>query len=81
MSHKIDESKAKMPSRVMTGRRMIKSSAKEITPDNVMDVLLKAISDHELNRSEIDYLYKYYRGNQPILNRVKDVRPKSATRL
>lgn len=81
MSHKIDESKAKMPSRVMTGRRMIKSSVKEITSDNVMDVLLKAKNDHDINRSEIDYLYKYYRGNQPILNRVKDVRPEICNKI
>ena len=81
MSHKIDESKAKMPSRVMTGRRVIKSSVKEITPDNVMDVLLKAKNDHDLNRSEIDYLYQYYKGNQPILNRVKDVRPEICNKI
>lgn len=30
---------------------------------------------HEHNASEIDYLYKYYKGNQPILNKIKEVRP------
>ena len=33
------------------------------------------MSVHLTNSSEIDYLYRYYRGNQPILQRVKQVRP------
>lgn len=35
----------------------------------------KAISIHNQNRREIDYLYHYVGGDQPILYRVKDVRP------
>src|SRR5690554_4960881 len=33
------------------------------------------MSVHLTNSSDIDYLYRYYRGNQPILQRVKRVRP------
>ena len=46
-----------------------------ITFDNVLTVLTKAMSVHSLNRSEIDYLWKYYKGDQPILYRKKEVRP------
>lgn len=53
------------------GRRQIFTSEHEITRENVMDVLGKAMSVHLLNRVEIQYLYDYVRGIQPILNRTK----------
>ena len=83
MAHKIDESKPKYLSqtRSMSGRRIIKTSVTEITDENVVDVLRKALAIHELNRSEIDYLWKYYRGDQPIRNRVKDVRPEICNKI
>lgn len=83
MAHQIDESKPKYLSqtRFMSGRRIIKTSVTEITDENVVDVLRKALATHDLNRSEIDYLWKYYRGDQPIRNRVKDVRPEMAMPL
>ena len=61
--------------KVMTGRRSIKTSEREITDSNVLDVLRKSLNTHILNRSEIDYLYRYYKGDQPILYRTKEVRP------
>ena len=83
MAHKIDESKPKYLSqtRFMSGRRIIKTSVTEITDENVVDVLRKALATHELNRSEIDYLWKYYRGDQPIRNRVKGVRPEICNKI
>lgn len=63
------------------GRRVIKSSVREISRENVVEVLLKALGDHETNRREIDYLWKYYRGEQPILRRTKDVRPEICNRI
>ena len=30
---------------------------------------------HAANRADMEYLYRYYKGDQPILARVKDVRP------
>ena len=75
MANQIDESKGLSQTRQMYGRRMIRSSVKEITEDNLLEVLQKALNVHALNRSEIEYLYDYYRGKQPILNRVKAVRP------
>lgn len=53
------------------GRRQIFTSEHEITRENVLDVLGKAMSVHLLNRQEIQYLYDYVRGIQPILNRTK----------
>jgi SPP1 family phage portal protein len=65
----------------MSGRRVIKTSVGEITRDNVVEVLQKALATHELNRSEIDYLWNYYRGKQPILHREKDVRPEICNKI
>lgn len=59
----------------MNGRRIIKSSVAAITEENVQDVLLRAMATHEINRSEIDYLWRYYKGDQPIRHRVKETRP------
>lgn len=57
------------------GRREIVTNIKEITPNNVVDVLKKALAPHTENSNEIHYLYNYYRGIHPILNRIKEVRP------
>ena len=57
------------------GRRKIKTDVKEITRENVCDVLGKALATHWANKGEIEYLYDYYKGRQPILQRVKEVRP------
>lgn len=81
MGNTIDTSKSSSETRQMNGRRVIKTSVKEITRDNVVDVLQKALGTHELNRSEIDYLWNYYRGKQPILNRVKEVRPEICNKI
>ena len=70
-----------MDTRTMYGRRVITTDVPEITVDNVVDVLRKAMVDHELNRSEIDYLWKYYKGNQPILTRTKTVRPEICNKI
>lgn len=57
------------------GRRKIFTDVSTITSKNVMEVLRKTLTVHWANKAEIDYLYRYYRGNQPILARVKEVRP------
>jgi len=59
----------------LSGRKVLYSNAKEITSANVLDVLDKVIKDFNNNQGEIDYLYKYYRGIQPVDNRVKKFRP------
>ena len=65
----------------MYGRRVITTDATEITSGNIIDELNKAFNTHNLNRSEIEYLWNYYRGKQPILQRVKTVRPEICNKI
>lgn len=57
------------------GRKIIISNQKTITKDNVVEELGKAMPVHNQNRRELDYLWHYVGGDQPILYRKKDVRP------
>ena len=57
------------------GRKVIYTDVEHVTRGNVVDVLQKAMTIHRVNRADIEYLYRYYKGDQPILGRVKDVRP------
>ena len=59
---------------VMTGRQVIYSAEKEVTRANLIDIFTAAYNVHQKNASDIDYLYNYYKGKQPILNRTKAVR-------
>lgn len=70
-----------MDSRVMFGRRVIYTDEAEITRKNIVGVLNKAMATHAANRNEIQYLYDYYRGKQPILGRTKDIRPEINNKL
>ena len=55
----------------LRGRRQILSSVEEVSDENVIDVLNKALAVHAENRREILFLKKYERGQQPILYRTK----------
>jgi len=57
--------------RNLRGRRQILSSATEITDENVIEVLNKALAIHQLNRKEELFLKNYEKGLQPILFRTK----------
>ena len=70
-----------MDTRTMYGRRLITTDVTEITAGNVVEVLEEAMKLHEKNRSEIDYLWKYYKGEQPILQRTKTVRPEILNKI
>ena len=70
-----------MDTRTMYGRRVITTDVAEITAENVVEVLEEAMKLHEKNRSEIDYLWKYLKGEQPILTREKTVRPEICNRI
>ena len=59
----------------LTGRRKIYTAKKRVTPENVVDVLGKALAVHRINRAEMSYLYDYYRGKQDIRLKDKIVRP------
>ncbi len=57
------------------GREVIYTNEDRIDRNNILKELGKSISAHNQNRKEIDYLYNYYKGNQPVLYREKQVRP------
>lgn len=57
------------------GRRVIYTKETEVTEGNILDVLSETRSDFDRNRSEAERLLKYFRGDQPILGRKKDIRP------
>lgn len=57
------------------GRRTLYTDIAEITRENVVGVIDSVMSDHLINKWDIEYLYNYYKGEQPILSRVKNIRP------
>lgn len=63
------------------GRREIVTAVEEITRDNLLEVLTQAIAVHDFNALQIDYLWRYMRGEQPILFRKKTVRPEICNRV
>lgn len=65
----------------INGRREINTSVAEITEENLINVLNEVLPLFEQNSSEIDYLYKYERGLQPILERHKEVRPEICNKV
>lgn len=53
------------------GRQRIILEYDEVTPQNVLEVLEKALEIHEENKSDCEYLIDYYLGKQDILNRTE----------
>lgn len=66
-----DNAYADMPPKQLHGRRQIFTNESEITDENLLEVLNKALVVHNRNRLEEVYLEKYLRGIQPILERIK----------
>ena len=58
----------------MNGRKRIYSNYSEINDANVLEVLGESLGTHKINATQIEYLYNYYTGNQPIFDRIKEVR-------
>lgn len=67
--------------RTLTGRTVIYTDVDVIDRSNVVEVLNKALETHDVNKNDIQYLYDYYKGKQPILERVKDIRPEINNKL
>lgn len=65
----------------MFGRKLILTDEKEINDGNVVGIVRNAYINHLINRNQIDYLYRYYRGEQPILVRTKPVRPEICNKI
>ena len=57
------------------GRTIIYTNQNRIDENNIVQELNNALVYHTQNATEIEYLDKYYRGDQPILYRKKEVRP------
>lgn len=63
------------------GREVIYTDESAITAANVLTVLQRSLGVHGRNRESIQYLYDYYKGNQPILNRTKTFRTDICNRI
>ena len=57
------------------GRTIIYTNQNRIDESNIVKELNNALAYHTQNATEIEYLDRYYRGDQPILYRKKEVRP------
>jgi SPP1 family phage portal protein len=57
------------------GRTIIYTNQNRIDENNIVKELSNALSIHQQNATEIEYLDRYYRGDQPILYRKKLNRP------
>lgn len=59
------------------GRRVLRYSLEkeDLTAEKIRDILPEVLREHEKNAREINYLYRYYKGYQPILQKEKNVRP------
>lgn len=63
------------------GRKAIYTRAERITRENVAQVMQKANSAFLSNQRQIQYLYNYYKGKQPVLQREKQIRPEICNRI
>lgn len=57
------------------GRNVYYTLYNNIDSSNIIDELGKALAIHKQNAMEIEYLERYYSGDQPILYRDKKIRP------
>lgn len=65
------------PQQFFFGRRKLTTSysKEELTPEKIIEILPSIMREHQKNVDEIEYLYNYYKGIQPIINKFKKVRP------
>ena len=59
---------------MFSGRKVIYTSTKDITRDNIATVMTNAMEIHQCNALACNALYKYYKGDQPIWNKTNDTR-------
>ena len=58
----------------LQGRQVIYTDIDDVNDSNVQAILERALPIHLKNQAQIQYLYDYYKGKQPILQRVKEFR-------
>ena len=60
----------------LIGRKKIHTDEVEVTRKNIATIVNTAMNgDHAANRNQMEYLFKYERGMQPIIDRQKQIRP------
>lgn len=57
---------------VLSGRKKIVLDFEEVTDKNVVDIIEASKPLHDANRHDIEYLYNYYKGIQPILGKTRE---------
>lgn len=62
-------------SRVFSGRTVITTGLKSVDDSNIAQAVNDAMGVHTANQQDIEYLYNYYKGEQPIRFREKEIRP------
>ena len=70
-----------LPESQLFGRVEVLTGVDEITRDNLQMVLSECLAVHWFNSAQIDYLYRFNRGMQPILGRKKQTRPEINNRV
>lgn len=63
------------------GRTKIKTDVEYVDESNVLTVLESAMNDHISNYGDIEYLYNYFKGRQPVLQRKKEIRPEICNKI
>jgi len=60
----------------LIGRKKIHTDEVAVTDKNIASIVNNAMNgDHAANRNQMEYLFKYERGLQPIVDRSKQIRP------
>lgn len=72
---------SRYPNDGLHGRRKIHTYKRQITRENVVEVVNEALQIHTANRREVQYLYDYFRGKQDIRLRTKAIRPEITNRI
>lgn len=63
------------------GRTKIKTDVEYVDESNVLTVLESAMNDHISNYGDMEYLYNYFKGQQPVLQRKKEIRPEICNKI
>ena len=67
--------------RTFLGRQRIYTRYEEVNETNVLEVVNETSTYHYANAGDIIYLRNYWKGDQPILRREKDVRPEICNKV
>lgn len=66
---------------VYTGREQIFIPEVKVNTENIRNIVAKCKSMMEKNGVAMKYLWNYYKGDQPINDRVKDIRPEITNKI